>query len=77
MVPKTSADLIPKPDLLTLQLNSGLLGKHSSGDLRTKFEGDLSLGAGELVSLISIGSPSYVLRYDQLLARFSVSKDIR
>ena len=77
MAPKTATNLLPKSSLLAIQLDSDLLNRRSSSDLRTKFESDLSLGAGELVSLISVGNPSYVLRYDQLLARFSVAKDIR
>lgn len=48
-----------------------------SSELRTKDQANLSLGAGELASLVSLKSPSYVLRYDQLVSKLNVAKDLR
>ena len=64
----TSPSTLPKTELLKVS---------NSAEFRAKDQASLSLGAGELTSLISLKSPSYILRYDQLVTKLNVAKDLR
>ena len=64
----TLPSTLPKTELLKVG---------NSTEFRTKDQASLSLGASELASLISLKSPSYVLRYDQLVTKLNIAKDLR